>query len=217
MIRVSVFICLIAAPAGAQTLFAPPQGCEVFATVQAADCAVDQMMRCEGQDGVTTVTIYPDGGDFISIVDNEAQWIYSYDGYADTVSTLVEPQADPSLLSDLLVLGRNTYDFTTVDGFGIVTRFVGKEALTGEDVEVDGVTLLRTRNEMQAFDADGNWLWSVVSQEYVSPDWRVFVGGTSTWNTPADGEYPSDSTPVEFALPGEPGFLATVPLYGCAG
>jgi hypothetical protein len=217
MMRGVVLLMLAAGPVAAQPLFSPPAGCEVFATVQAADCTVEQVMRCDGQDGVTKATLYSDGGDFISRTDAEGQWLFSYDGYDGTSSSLVEPQADPSLLSDLLGTGRNVYDFTTVDGAGVVTRFVGKEALLGDEVVVDGVRLLRTENQMQAFAADGSWLWSVVAREYVSPDWGVFFGGEAMWNTPADGEYPYDSTPVEISQPGMPGYLATVPAYGCAG
>jgi hypothetical protein len=200
----------------AQPLFSAPSGCEVFATVQAADCSVEHLMRCAGDDGVTSVELTGDGGTFISTVDAEAQWIYSYDTLADLSGSLVEPQADPSLLSDLLA-GRNDYDFTTQGSDGTVTRFVGKEILSGGEVVIDGVTLLRTENRMQALAEDGTVLWSVVSQEYVNPEWRVFLGGTAVWNTPDYGEYPSDSTPVEIALPGQTGFLATVPAYGCAG
>lgn len=217
MIRGVVVMAVLAGPAAAETLFAPPAGCDVFVTVQSADCTVEHMMRCEGPPGVTTVTLYSDGGDYVSTVDDEAQWVFSYDGYDGTTETLVEPQADPSLLSDLRRDGRHTYDFTTQGSDGTITRFVGKEALTGEEVVIDDVTLLRTRNEMQAFAEDGSWLWSVVSQEYLHPQWLVWVGGTSMWNTPTDGEYPSDSSPVEFVFPGEPGFLSTVPAYGCAG
>lgn len=217
MIRAGVVLALVAGPAGAQALFSPPAGCHVFATVQAADCSVEQMMECEGQPGVTSVTVYPDGGDFISSVDAEAQWVMSVDSVDGSVETLLEPQADPSQLSDLLGSGRNSYDFMTVSSTGQVTRFVGKEALTGEQIVLNGVVLLQTENQMQAFAEDGTWLWSVVSQEYVSPDWGVFLGGTAMWTTPEDGEYPSDSSPVEIVLPGETGFLSTVPAYGCAG
>jgi hypothetical protein len=215
MIRAGVLLALVAGPAAAQPLFSPPAGCFVFATVQGSDCTVEHMMECEGQPGVTSVTIYPDGGDFISTVDTEARWMSSFNGFDGMTETLIEPEADPSLLSDLLVTGRNAYDFTTLRSDGAVTRFVGKEALTGDQIEMNGVVLLRTQNQMEVFAEDGSWLWSVVSQEYVSPDWGVFLGGTAMWNTPADGEYPGDSSPVEILLPGDPGFLGTVPAYGC--
>lgn len=217
MIRGVVVMAALAGPAAAETLFSPPAGCEVFVTVQNADCTAEHMMRCDGQAGVTSVTLYADGGDYVLTVDDEAQWVFSYDDYDGTTETLVEPQTDPSLLSDLLRDRRHTYDFTTEGSDGAITRFVGKEAVVGDEVTIDGVTLLQTRNEMQAFAGDGTWLWSVVSQEYLHPEWRVWVGGTSMWNTPTDGEYPSDSSPVEFVFPGEPGFLSTVPAYGCAG
>jgi hypothetical protein len=205
----------VAAPVMAQPLFSPPAGCFVYATVQGADCTVEHLMECEGQPGTTAVTIYGSGADVISSVDDEARWMMVVDDYDGSVETLIEPEADPSLLSDLLGTGRNVYDFMTQSSDGPVTRFVGKEALTGEQIEINGVVLLRTENQMEALAEDGSWLWSVVSQEYVSPDWGVFLGGTSMWTTPLDGEYPSDSSPVEIILPGEQGFLGTVPAYGC--
>jgi hypothetical protein len=199
----------------AQPLFSPPAGCSVFATVQAVDCTVEHLMECAGRPGVTSVTVYSGGTDTINVMDAEARWMMSYDGFAGTIETLVEPEADPSSLSDLLGTGRNAYDFATLSSDGVTTRFVGKEALTGEQIVMNGVVLLRTQNQMEAFAEDGTRLWSLVSQEYVSPDWGVFLGGTMVWNTPLDGEFPGDSSPVEIALPGEPGFLATVPAYGC--
>ena len=216
MMRGAILLAMTAGPAGAEALFAPPAGCEVFATVQAADCTVEQLMRCEGQEGVTSVTLFADGGDFVSVTDAEGQWLMSHDGLSGMTSTLVKPSADASLLSDLLAAGRQGYDFTMVDRNGITTRYAGKENLTGEEVTIGGVRLLRTENRMDAFGDDGTRIWGLVAQDYVSPDWRVFLRGTSLRDMDAEGEYRADATPVAIARPGEPGYLATVAPDDCA-
>jgi hypothetical protein len=216
MMRGAILLAMAAGPAGAEVLFAPPAGCEVFATLQAADCTVEQLMRCEGQEGVTSVTLYADGGDFVSVTDAEGQWLMSHDGLSGMTSTLVEPQADASLLSDLLAAGRQSYDFTMVDRNGVTTRYAGKENLTGEEVTIGGVRLLRTENRMEAFGDDGTRLWGAVAQDYVSPDWRVYLRGTALRDTDAGGEYRTDATPVAISRPGEPGYLATVAPEECA-
>ncbi|OYW58664.1 MAG: hypothetical protein B7Z31_07235, partial [Rhodobacterales bacterium 12-65-15] len=45
-------------------------------------------------------------------------------------------------------------------------------------------------------------------------DWRLFFAGPS--ETEIDGEWLAvDGSPVEFIFPGEPGFLASQPIFDC--
>ncbi len=215
MIRLSALFFLLAAPAMAQTL-GLPDGCTAYLTVQGTQCNVTHYITCAGDPPGQqyAVDMYADGGDYINVLDAEAQWVMSVDGPAGTTDRLGLDPIDPSLISELIDTGKDSYDFTTVADDGTVTRFVGKEALTGQTVMIDGVSLLETRNEIRAVDASGAELWRNSGTEYVNPDWHIYLAGQTDWVVPTDA-YSTDGTPVDFVFPGDPGFLTTAAAFGC--
>ena len=115
-----------------------------------------------------------------------------------------------TLLSDMA----DTWDFTTESAEIGDSRYVGMDRLTGESVVIDGVTLLRTAFALTAYDDAGNEIWSSEGSEFVNPEWRMFIGGLSSYIT-SDDRFDSDDTPVEFIFPGEPGYLSVNPKFGC--
>ncbi|MCC5974099.1 MAG: hypothetical protein JJT81_08605 [Rubellimicrobium sp.] len=200
---------------GAQT-FALPAGCEAFVTNQQASCTVSHHFTCEGDpEGIQRrVDLDEDGVIYYGAIDHETQWIESYHPLTGHSEFLMPEPARPASLSELIGTGVNEYDFlTTSPEFG-TTRYVGTDRLTGETMTISGVTLDRTEYEITAYDSSGNQIWSSSGREFISRDWRMFIGGESRIVT-AEDSWESDDTPVEFLFPGDPGFLSARPKYGC--
>lgn len=214
--RALAFLLALAGPAAAQEPFPMPQGCEAFVTIQMRDCTVSHHFTCAGDpEGYQNrVDLDEDGITYSGTIDSEAQWIQSVHYRSGHAERLEQDPADPSSFSELLEAGIDTWDFTTLSDEIGPTRYVGEDRLTGEDVVIDGQRLLRTEYQIVATAADGTELWRGTGREFVHPEWRMFLSGQSTYIT--DGEsFDSDSTPVEFIFPGEPGFLSRNPKHGC--
>ncbi len=79
---------------------------------------------------------------------------------------------------------------------------------------IDGVTLEETAFDVVATDTSGAELWLVTGNEYIMRDWRTFLSGTRTVTLP-DETFETDGRPVDFAFPGEAGFLALSPRFDC--
>lgn len=216
-IVVAVTLALLPAqPSHAGGRFAAPQGCEVFATVQMRSCQVSQHYRCQGDAAGDQWAVYMDGQGpyYLSKIDAETRWLESYDLTTGEQDRLAN-EADPASFTTLLSTGRDDYDFTTESGTGEIRRFTGYDELTGERVTIDGVTLERTRFDLTAWDAEGQMLWHRKGRQLIHRDWRLFWADTEDFeNSFGDRESLVD-TPMQFALPGDKGFLATDPIYDC--
>ena len=217
--RLALLFLTVASPAVADThpsTFSLPVGCTAYMTVQNAHCEVDHHFTCTSDpDGhQQRASLDAQGMNFLSVTDQEAQWISSFDPVIGYNEWLLPEQADPVSFAGLIATGVDTFDFQTdTDMFG-VTRFVGEDRLTGREVTIDGVTLLQTSYEIMAIAADGTVDWSARGNEFISTDWNIFFGGTGV-RTFSDSETSYDERPVEFIFPGEPGFLSTRPKHGC--
>lgn len=205
-------VLILMASAAQAGSYALPQGCTGVATIQARDCEVSHLFRC-GDARTHRVDLNDSGILFYNIVDAETRWLESHHLVVGEVDRL-DSEVDPASLSELLNTGADSYDFTTRSDKGEVQRYVGQDKLTGQSLTVNGVTLLETEFQMEVYTADGNWDWSSAGREYVHPGWRSFVAGVRKISTPEDS-YEVDSSPMQIALPGQPGFLADRPLYGC--
>lgn len=217
MIRLPLALLVLAAPAMADTsVLSLPQTCEAYLTAQHANCVVTHYVTCAGDPpGQQTVfALYVDGGDLITVQDADAQWLTTVDALNDAVETLSDSPADPAKLSELLDDGRDTYDFTTVMQDGTVTRYVGKERLTGQTITIDGIVLEEALNEIVVTNGAGEELWRGSGTEYVSRDWRLYFPGVTDWVMPTE-TYQTDERVVDFAFPNEPGFLASSATTGC--
>lgn len=209
-------VLLAALPAQAQDLFPLPRGCTAYVTAQIRNCQVAHSYRCAGDAAGDQWVTYLDGEGpyFSSKIDSETRWLESvdlYTGEADTIQT----EADPASFTVLLQSGRDDFDFTTVANTGEVTRFKGFDALTGEKVTVDGVVLERTRFRLEAFAEDGTFLWRREGNQLIQRDWRIFYSDAEDFENAAGDKVSTLDTPVEFAFPGDKGFLATEPKYDC--
>jgi hypothetical protein len=204
----------LALPASAGT-FTPPPGCEAFLTVQTRSCKVSNHYICENDapGDQWRVDFGLNGPYFRSRIDYEAQWVESHE--SDGTVDLLEPDPpDPASLTELLETGRDTFEFSTMKSNGIRENVTGFDQLTGQSVTIDGVTLLRTKYEVRATRDDGRMIWHARGNEFVHPEWRMFLSGVGTVDL-GEGFLPQDFTPVEFIFPGEPDFLTTVPRYDC--
>lgn len=214
MMKTALTLAVLAAPLSAQE-FSLPTGCEGFVTIQGSACTVGHYFRCEGdQNGEQRrATLDEDGLTYVGRISGEAEWLESFHLRSGHTERL-ESSADSMSMTELLTNSVDTWDFTT-DSVEIgKSQYVGMDRLTGESVEIDGVTLLRTEYVLTAYDAAGTEAWRSEGREFVHPEWRMFIGGESSYIT-SDDRFDSDDTPVEFIFPGEPGYLSVNPKYGC--
>ncbi|WP_235840999.1 hypothetical protein [Cereibacter ovatus] len=205
----------LTAPGFAQT-FAPPEGCSAFLTVQSRGCRVSHHYRCEqDRPGEQWRSDFDQEGLFFSSkIDAEAQWIESYEMFPPVKQMLEPNPADPASFSDLLG-GADSFDFALSRDNGERTRVTGFDRLTGQTVTIDGIALKQTRFEFTERDASGTVLRRAHGNEYIHPDWRLFFAGPSRWDAGDGNELAIDGSPVSFVFPGEPGFLATEPIFDC--
>ena len=211
--RWAISLLLLTAPAMAGT-WTPPAGCEVYVTVQSKSCIVSHLYRCEGEPAGDQwrVDMGQEGEFFYSHVDSEGQWLESYGA---TRQLLDAGPADPASITNLLASGLDTADFSVSRDDGTGSRFSGFDRLTGKEVVIDGVTLLQTEIDYTEYDRAGTVVGRSRGNEFINPDWRSFLGGAGERDL-GDGKWlPLDASPVEFAFPGEEGFLATQPKYDC--
>ena len=216
MKRLVLPLILMAAPAYSAT-FTPPSGCTAYLTVQSRGCLVSQFYTCEADaKGDQWRADYDASGPvFLSKIDQDAQWLESYDLYPATKEVMDPKPRDPVSFSDLLALGLDTFDFTLSKDNGETSTIRGFDKLTGESVTIDGVALLQTEYEYTQTDANGTVLRHSKGVEYISEEWRTFFSNHSESEF-ADGENRiSDMPPVKFITPGKPGFALTLPLFEC--
>ncbi|WP_052700848.1 hypothetical protein [Loktanella sp. S4079] len=217
--RLVLALLISASPLAAQEsrpVFGLPAGCTAYVTVQSTSCEVSHYFTCQGdpEGHQRRVSLDEQGVVYAGEIDFETQWIASFHALTGHSETLVPNPTEPASLSDLIAHGVDDYDFSTMsDQFG-ETRFSGQDTLTGREVTIDGVTLLETTYDITASTPDGTVIWSAKGNEFINPDWRVFLAGTGVV-TSSEGQESRDDRPVEFIFPGEPGFLSAQPKHGC--
>lgn len=196
--------------------FKVPQGCTAFATVQMRSCQVSQHYRCDGDAPGEQWTVQMDGEGphYASKIDSETRWIESYDLITGEADRLGE-EADPASFSTLLQEGRDDFDFFTESNMGELRRFVGHDRLTGATRTIDGIVLEETAFEIAAYDTDGNQIWTRRGNQFIHRGWRIFFPGTEHFENAFGDQADTQDTPVEFALPGDKGFLQDEPQHDC--
>lgn len=216
IIGAGVATILVALPAGAGGRFAPPEGCEVYVTVQMKSCQVSQHYRCETDAPGDQWAVYldADGPYYMTRIDSETRWIDSYSLISGERDKLVT-EADPASFQTLLDTGRDDYDFTTESDTGETVRYIGFDELPGEKVKIDGVQLERTRFGLTARDADGEPMWQRAGVQLIHRDWRIFFADREIFETPEGERVEVADTPVTFAFPGQAGYLESKPQFGC--
>lgn len=207
---------LLATPALGGGKFAAPAGCTVYATVQLRNCQVSQHYRCEHDAPGDQWAVYMDGEGpyYMSRIDAETRWMESFDLTTGERDALMS-EADPASFTTLITTGRDDYDFTTESNTGEVRRYTGFDQLTGEKVVIGGVTLERTTFDLTARSAEGDLIWHRVGRQFIHRDWRLFWADTEDFENGFGDRETVIDTPVDFALPGDKGFLSAEPIYDC--
>ncbi len=213
-------IGLLASPAVAQegpAKFSLPAGCTAYLTTQLANCTVDHQFTCDGDPSghQRRVSLDERGMVYMGVIDNETQWINSFHPLTGHSETLEAEPLERASLSDLIANGVDEYDFQTQSDQIGVTRYVGRDRLTGRQVKIDGITLDETEYNITAYDEAGDEIWKSQGKEFISRDWRMFLSGNGTVTTPDGGFHERAESPVEFIFPGEAGFLSARPKHGC--
>lgn len=210
-------LMLLGGPAVAGT-FTPPPGCTADMTVQMLGCTVSNHYTCAADTpGDRWRADFGQNGKFFeSRINAEAEWVESFDFNPDGRKVLEQPQRDAASFSALLATGEDRYDFSTLADDGARQNVTGFDRLTGLTTVIDGVTLLQTQYDAQAVQDDGTPAWHTRGHEFIDPARRIFLSGRGEWQGAEGGEFlPFDSSPLNFAFPGDAGFMSTTPLFGC--
>jgi hypothetical protein len=196
--------------------FPVPDGCTAYVTVQHSNCNVSQHYTCSKDAKGDQWAVYEgvDGPYYMSRIDAQTRWMESVDLISGDVDQL-DRETDPASVTTLLSTGRDDYDFTTLSDKGEVRRYVGYDKLTGETVNIDGITLARTVFDMSAYDESGAFLHRRKGRQFVSSKWRIFFSDQEDFENAYGDKQSTNDTPMTFAQPGEPGFLESMPQFGC--
>lgn len=213
---VALLACIL--PAQAMDAIVP-QGCEAFLTVQTQGCSSLLMWRCEKEpEGYHWAAAFDDQGLLsLSSYDHQYQWLDTTYLWDNSREVLLDSE-DPIHMDDLFELGHDTFAFTvrrTMQGYSQTMRVIGADVLTGETVTIDGVELEELATELRYFTETGEVDYQSHGTQYVSREMRLFFPGLDEVAAQDGGTIEYDSRPVDFIHPGEPGFGATAPLYGC--
>lgn len=217
MRAVLIILCL-GSPAMAAETFTPPAGCTGTLTVQLRQCLVTNVWTCAADaPGEQWVSLFTRDGPWqVRKVDRDFQWLTTFYASPPATETMQLPATDPSNLDELLNTQNDMYDFTvTRDDGSEPERYVGYDRLTGESVQIDGETLLRTEFAYDQLNPAGEIVSSSAGRQYVSATLRLFFFGED-WNL-ATPDQITDASPVQFIYPGEAGFFSPNPQFDCAG
>lgn len=209
-------LALLALPAFAGS-FTPPEGCTAHLTVQSRGCHVANYYRCEADapGDQWRADFDQEGVFYYSRIDSETQWVESISLDPTVVQTLDPAPADPASFTGLLATGYDSFAFGLSRDDGRHTNVRGHDRLTGQSAVIDGVTLQQTEFDYTETDDAGNVLRRARGNEFIIPEWRMFLSGRSEWDQ-GDGTWlPLDGSPMQFILPGEAGFAATQPIFEC--
>lgn len=195
--------------------FVIPDGCTAYLTVQQRSCVVSHYWTCTAVPGHRwRVDIGENGPSYIARIDDDAQWVESYQPSSPQRARTIFPASDPASVTELLENGLDTFEFSRIGEDGQPQRVVGYDKLLGTQIVIDGETLLATEFSYKISGMNGEEILSGEGTEYVSATHRRFFAGQ--WTTRRDGEeWSTDRTPVDFAYPGDKEFLSNIPLHDC--
>lgn len=199
-------------------LFQVPEGCTPFLTVQSRSCLVSHHWTCDVDPEGThwRASLDQDGAFYLSFTDSEFRWLRSWSLRGGGTDTLIEPEQDPASITELFATGSDSMVFSIREETSLGTfqrDYTGFDRLTGETVVVDGRELQVTEFAYEYDTAEGPR--QTRGNQFVHEDWRLFFGGLETVTLPSGETFEANYSPMEFAEPGEAGFLTMQPIYDC--
>ncbi len=203
---------------GAARGFTPPEGCQLFATVQNRACGVSLLWRCDHAEGDFWEANFSDEGlESVVSYNRDYQWLDAAYTWDSSHEKYTPPAIDPISRSDLIGTGLDTYDFimrrSTPDRRYDI-RIIGADMLTGATRTIDGYELEEVQTRIEILDDEGFTEYASQGTQYYSRDLGLFFIGTEEVFGP-EGSTFWDDAPRDIILPGEPGFGTTRPFYGC--
>lgn len=215
-LTLAVPMILLGLPALAGS-FTPPQGCAAFLTVQSRGCYVANYYRCEADAAGDQwrADFDQEGLFYLSRIDFETQWVESFDVGPKVTQTLDANPVDGASFSGLLSTDYDSFAFQLSKDDGAHSIVRGFDRLTGKKVVIDGINLEQTEFEFTETDDDGKVLRQAKGNEYIHPKWRLFFSGQSEWPQEDGSVSKLEGSPVQFVMPGEPGFANTQPIFEC--
>ncbi len=200
--------------------FVPPKGCSAYLTVQMKSCEVSHYWTCgadpEGNHWI--MSIDGEGPSFLQYLDREFRWLQSYPQGVDISRELITEESDANSMTELFETRRDDFDFRqSVKQSGkqiAVEHITGFDRLNGTRVTIDGEPLLVTEFEIYVQSDNGTAVVHTTGNQFVSERFRLFFQGRET-ETAGGETFHYDDTPVLFIEPGEAGFLADRPEFGC--
>lgn len=218
---IKLFAVLLLAPITAHAgTFVPPKGCTAYLTVQMKSCEVSHHWTCVGEPAGNhwIMSIDGEGPAHLQLLDREFRWLQSYPQRVDVTRALITKEADANSLTELLETRRDDFDFSqsvSQNGKQIaVERITGYDRLNGTRVKIDGEPLLVTEFEIHISSSAGDAVVHTTGNQFVSERFRLFFQGHEV-ETSGGAVFEYDDTPVLFIEPGEAGFLADQPEFGC--
>lgn len=209
-------------PQSGKNDFDLPEGCEAFLTVQNRNCSVTLMWRCNvaPQGDIWGASFSDYGLESISNYAASYQWLDTVYTWDQSREQFTPPAADPIELNRLLDTGSDSYDFIMrrsllEESYDI--HITGSDHLTGETEVIDGVELDKVATEMLITADDGTVEYQSHGFQYFSRELGQFFLGIANVIGGDGSSTQYNDSPMDFILPGEPGFGATTPLYECSG
>jgi hypothetical protein len=204
-------------PAAAAGTWQPPEGCQIFLTVQSKGCRVSNHYRCaaDAPGDQWRADFDQEGLFFVSRINFETEWVESLESNPPVRQILDPNPEDAASFSELIATGADTYVFSLSRDDGTHSNVQGADRLTGQVLTIDHIPLEVTEFDFIETDDAGNQLHAAHGNEYISREWRLFFAGPGETDL-GDGQWrPIDGSPMEFVLPDEPGFASSRPIYDC--
>jgi hypothetical protein len=219
MMRHPFAICLTLAalaplPCVAQT-YDLPKGCTAFLTIQGQGCQVRHLWTCtsdtEGEFWFASMGV--DGVTIISQLSYGSQNLFASFPLSGRTETIAIAR-DPVDFDAYIANGQDSYDYDFVDDAGAVMTATGEFTTIDGTVEIDGRSLQQFERRFVTA-LPGQETQVTITTGYVDSGLHTFYTGRSWYED--NPKNVIDRTPVDFIFPGEPGFLSTLPSYGCGG
>lgn len=218
--RHTYLLAFAALPSFAAAEFQIPESCEPLVAVQQQGCSLSKVWSCDEGDNkgnywVSEISSYAVGETDAAIqqLDQDGRVLRHIRTSQDLEEEPILAWSDPFSISDLLEHGRDAERSAITHDYEDWYSFHNKWTLAGTQETHDGVVFETLDASWKTFGPDGSVIASFEGQALYSPRIKAILTQTS-WQTTRKNNV-IDTSIVDIIWPGEEGFDATTPLYGC--